>query len=264
MIKNNLKITMRKLLILYILLIPINVLSQIKVSTKEAKKIIRNNDIKQIDSLLMLGFDINTKFRGKNTLIHYACYGENYEMVKCLIEKGIDLNQQNNMLKDTPLLISTSSSYRNDSISELLINKGANLDIVASYGSNALRNTISFYNENGPNVRIFKLLIENGVDINYYCEKCCNKTAFHYTCVWGVPEMLDILIKENIDINQLDCKGRNGLMYALMGEKIDNIKFLLNTNIDLKQKDEKGRTIIDYAIETKNEEIIKLIKKKTN
>lgn len=231
-------------------------------TTSQIKKLIKADDLKTISQLIANGLDINTTFKGQSTLLHFAAEYGKYDIAKYLVDKGANLNLQDNA-KNTPLMVSTSVFSQHDSISVLLINQGANLNIVGSSGSTALRNTIGIGGA-GQQPNIFKLLIDKGADINFQCDECCNRTVFLFCCSWGTTEMLQQLIDKKADIKKIDCKGLNGLMYAIEQKNIVAIKLLLTTSIDIIHKDNKGQTVLDYANKSKDEEIINLIKSKIN
>jgi ankyrin repeat protein len=231
-------------------------------TTSYIKKLIKADDLNTISQLIANGLDINTTFKGHSTLLHYSAEYGKINIAKFLIDKGAKLNLQDNA-KNTPLMVSTSAFSQYDSISILLINKGANLNIVGASGSTALRNTIGIGGA-GQQPNIFKLLIDKGADINFQCDECCSRTAFLYCCSWGTTAMLQQIIDNKFDINKTDCNGLNGLMYAVKMKNKEAIKLLLTTNIDLKHIDKKGKSILDYANKSKEEEIIILIKAKIN
>jgi ankyrin repeat protein len=249
---------MNKFLTLIILTLLVISKTSGQTTTSQIKKLIKAGDLKSVSQLVENGLDINTTFKGKSTLLHYAAVFGKYNIAKYLVDKGANLNLQDNAM-NTPLMISTSVFSQYDSISNLLINKDANLNIVGYAGSTALRNTIGIGGA-GQQPDIFKLLIDKGADINFQCDKCCNTTIYLYCCAWGTTEMLQQLIDKKVDINNTDCKGLNGLMYAIKLKNIDTIKLLFTTSIDMKHKDKKGKTALDYAYKSGDDEIIMLIK----
>ncbi len=202
-----------------------------QVTSRKVKNYIYECNLKALTELIEDGFNIDTTFKNNETLLHYAAYDGNLKVIKLLVDNGADLNIQDEKYKKTPLLISTSSYFRNDSISEYIINNGANLNIVGQYCSTALRNTLGF-KDGEQNFKIFKLLIDKGVDTDLNCDDCCNRTVFLWCCERGTPEMLKYLIAQQVDINQVDCNGENGLIFAIYGKKVENIDLLIKAGID--------------------------------
>lgn len=229
---------------------------KVKLTYAQERRLVKHNRIEKITKLLGQGLD-TTQI---TDLLYYSCMYGKYIIAKLMIENSANVNKQYSN-KMTPLLESTLGSKGNDSISELLIRKGANVNTIGAYGGTALRHTIGIAG-NRRKVKLFKLLIEYGADVNYYCIECCNRTPFLYCCGWGTTEMINILLDKKVNINQTDCEGLNGLMYAIKAENTEGVKLLLSTTIDLKHKDKSSLNAADYAMDSKNEEIIKLLKDK--
>ncbi len=227
-----------------------------QITAHQAKKMVKNGDLITLSGLISNGLDINTTFGRNYTLLHYAARYGKYDIATFLVENGADLDVQIKRDKWTPLIISTMEN--DDSISQLLILSGANPNVAGNSGTTALRNTIGFWGYGG-NPKLFKLLIDNGADLTFQCGDCCNRTIFLYCCAWGTPEMLQLLLDKNVDVNVADCKGVNGLMGAIQTKNKEAIQLLLATDIDLSHLDNKGKSILDYALSTKDQEIIDLI-----
>jgi ankyrin repeat protein len=89
-------------------------------------KAIENNDIDLINHCIinrLIDLDIKD-FNGK-TVLHYACYNGNIEIVKLLIEAGADINAKD-IYGNTPLYW----TYTADII-QLLFRYGVNVEIVS-------------------------------------------------------------------------------------------------------------------------------------
>lgn len=224
-------------------------------ATSKIKQIVKNENIALLDSLIDNGMDINKQYRFNETILHYAAYEQKTSLVRYLIDKGasLDILNKNNW---TPLEISIGPVFSNDSIAELLIHNGADVNLADRI--TPLQWSI-FYN----NEYIFELLLEYGADVNHTCDKCCDFSAFLMCCKYGTTKMLKTLLDENVDFKHRDCKNRNGLMYAIKFENVEVIRYLLKMEHDFNTTDARGRTISVYALKTKNEEIFKLVNKYT-
>src|ERR1041385_3359855 len=99
-----------------------------QISSRQAVRLIKKDDLAGIKKLIANGLNVNSTYKGNSTLLHLAAEYGKFDIVKFLVDTGADMNIQNKD-KQTPLLISTSDVWRNDSISEYLINKGANLNV---------------------------------------------------------------------------------------------------------------------------------------
>ena len=111
--------------------------------------------------------DIKGMYHGRNLLI-CSCYGNNIEIVKTILEKGIDdVNNPDSDFEKTPLLI--ASMYDNIDIIKLLIDYGADIYKKDCIGRSCLM--YSCWYDKLENVKLFLSL---GLDINereIYCEE---------------------------------------------------------------------------------------------
>ena len=88
--------------------------------------------------------------------IFKACEEENIEVVKFLLEKGVDTEAKNNY-GDSPLIIASCNG--NIEIVKLLLEKGADIEAINSEGNMPLITASSY-----GNIEIVKFLIEKGAD----------------------------------------------------------------------------------------------------
>ncbi|MGZ4035263.1 MAG: ankyrin repeat domain-containing protein [Bacteroidia bacterium] len=228
-----------------------------QISSWQAENLVIDDDLGGIKTLIENGLDINTRFKQNRTFLHLAMEYGKTDIIKFLVEKGADLNLRDDYLHYTPLLISTSTTWRNDDYSEYLISKGADLDIADNYGNTALKNTLGF-NGKKQNSRIFILLVEKGANIKPDTSdksKTCS-TLFLDCCAWGTTQMLQAMLDKKADINQTNCYGLNGLMYAINYKNNDAISFLIKNGIDLNHTDNYKQTATSYALGEKKVKII--------
>lgn len=70
--------------------------------------------------------DLNSHDNNGWTLLHYAVYDEDYELVELLLKNGVNINLQINRGM-TPLILATR--YENEEIIKLLLSYGADVNI---------------------------------------------------------------------------------------------------------------------------------------
>jgi uncharacterized protein len=223
-------------------------------SKQKLKKLIKHGDFDGLKTIIAKGQDINTIYSGKETALHFAVIYKKFEIVKYLVEKGALLNIQDK-IGNTPLMWAISLQ---DSIASYLISKGSDLNCVGIYGSTPLKIAVGSGGE--TNTFILRQLLEKGADLNFRCSECCNRSAFMDCCIYGTPEDLSLFVKFGADINQVDCKGKNGLIYAIKTKDFENAEYLIKSGVNIKQKDHKNRTALYYARKKKIPELENLLK----
>lgn len=158
-----------------------------------------------------------------HTGIHDAALKGDIEQVKLYLEQGEDVNKVEN--DATPLFLALNKADKNQrEIAELLIQKGADVNVKHECGCSLLINSI--------------------------------------TKEEGCP--VDTLIKhKEIKINEVSCKkGLTPLMVAVVKKNIHALKSLIvHPDVDLFAKNLMGKTAIQIAQDLRNPDVIKLLEK---
>lgn len=113
---------------------------------------------RRIDSLIIMGMDVNEKYLGHPHLIN-MCIEGNIEYVEKLIKNGADINYET---KDgwTPLSYAIFSQKAN--LVEVLIQNGADVNYEIKGGLTPLTEAIG-----ADDANLVELLIKNGADVNH-------------------------------------------------------------------------------------------------
>ena len=195
-----------------------------------------------INYLLENNADVNLTL-GYSTPLTEAMYDE--ELVRKLIDLGADVNLAAELTGFTPLM----ASLHNIAITELLIEKGADIEAKDDDGINALVYAASFNNE-----EMVKFLLNKGADANTVCEIKNEHTDIS-------PTPLMNLLENGADINYTTDYGMTALMYAASFNQFEAAKVLLENNADTSITDEYGRTALDLAKSEDYKDIVELIEK---
>ncbi|XP_061179386.1 putative ankyrin repeat protein RF_0381 [Saccostrea echinata] len=118
-------------------------------------------------------------------------------------------------------------------------------DLVETYTSDG--ETVLHYAAYGGNINVFKLLIDQGLDV----QKKTNtgKTILHMCCQNGKSEMYKYLINKYPDLVELcDNDGINTLHYAVYGGNVDVFKLLIEKGLEVRKKTNSGKNSPTYVL----------------
>ena len=200
--------------------------------------------------LLEKGIDINTKTKWGWTPLLYAINFRKVETSKLLLEKGANPNQ-NNVWRQTPLHFAAMTGMV--SITKLLINKGAEINATTEEGITPLH----YAAQRGRN-DVVEILIKSGANINV--KDVGGITPIMYACQSGHYETFETLVQKGADIETTDCIGRTLLHKASINGNFRTVEFLLNKNIKINLKDNHGHEPLYYAAKHGHKKVAELLK----
>jgi len=215
------------------------------------------------------------------TAVTLACYHADLETVKLLEEFGADLNQtsrlgQNGLLwavrsgktdiinylhtKNDQLIHAEGVWYaccaETNSLEtiKLVVELGADTNQTVRKGLNGLMIATCLGKMN------FIKFLHSKNDQLIHSKTTDGNTALTLACDCKKIEAVKLLVELGSDVNQIDGKGRNGLMLAAEKGEKDIIKFLHSINDQLIHgKDDDGKTAVQIACTNGNLETIKLL-----
>ena len=228
---------------------------------------------------LKIGADPTQKDIAGNSLIHWAVYSKNPQLVQMLIDKKADLN-----IKDskggTPL--DWAISFGNSDIVKLLVENGAedfrnsvgDTAVLSAALSNKIEAMIYLFNKfkveksderklvdhvvYNSNLEMLKFLDKKGLDLS-------SPNLFlmirKKTDEKRVVEAMKFLLQKGADINIADSKGRTALIESVLHEKNEILNFLLKKGANTEIKDKTDKTALGWAKEKKNVPATKILTK---
>uniref|UniRef100_A0A8D2CU35 Ankyrin repeat domain-containing protein 26 n=1 Tax=Sciurus vulgaris TaxID=55149 RepID=A0A8D2CU35_SCIVU len=104
---------------------------------------------------------------------------------------------------------------------------------------------------NVAKVQHILILGENGV--NDKDKK--NRTALHFACAYGHPEVVTLLVERKCDIDICDSDSSTALMKAIQCQEEECATILLEHGADPNVMDSSGNTALHYAVYTENTSI---------
>jgi ankyrin repeat protein len=233
--------------------------------------------------------DVNIRDKFNNYLINYAVISNKSKIVKLLIEKGarIDIIDNDghsllfvpikfNFLDILDILIESNNNTIGISLLNIKDKQGNtplhyagkvnNVEAVQTllkYKANVNQVNYSEYNSlhsaiSSRSTDIVKLILDNQIYINAKTDT--GETALHIACNFKLEEVVDMLIKKNIDVNIADNDNQfTALNYAIKLQNIPIITNLISNGADVNFQDYFGDTVLHQCIKEQNYVIIDLL-----
>lgn len=245
-----------------------------------------HNDI--VQKLIDAGAVVNAVNAEGYTALSLAAMFGHCNTVRILAQAGSNLNVRDYSTGSTPLI--QAVYWKIDVMQQLLIELGADVNVVDNRGCTALMNAVW-----SGNVSSVKLLVNHGANVNCGKQLGC-PSAVHYAlmlpnandaeilriliehganisepytdgdsvlmqaCYWGMLECCRLLIGNGVSVNLANKAGETALMKSW---KPEVIQLLLNEGADATARDKFGNTPLmhyTHAIEKKNaKEVVSLL-----
>jgi ankyrin repeat protein len=194
-----------------------------------------NEYIKILDYLLKKGVDINNVGDDGNSPFIIAILNKSKRLVEYLIKKGAKIENK------TTLFSKFVENGEYDS-AKMMVDFGiieVGTDVKYEYLNNSLIDCLA-RKKNG-NFSYADFLISLGADINYKDEK--NMSILMYASVKCYYDVVNYLIKHNVNINAVNDNGETALMYATI-RPCRIVELLLKNGADPNIKTVGGQTAL--------------------
>jgi cytochrome c len=177
-------------------------------------------------------------------------------MISKLLNGGAKIDEPNpGKWSGTPLYWSLfNCKYE---AAELLLTKGANVNLTDSFGSAPLYIAVSCED---VDLSLLEHLIQKGADINYR-NTSDGWTSLHHAISSGSDDVARLLIEKGANINALTDDGTTPLILAVKTDSVFMAKLLLERGADADWHDFHKKNAMSYAkgIFTKKKKMIQLL-----
>ena len=216
-----------------------------------------------INYLMKLGnVDFQAATNHGSTPLHLACKEPAFERISKLLKhvspEAINLVDVEGL---TPLHVACSMNYEPEKIVELLLKKNADVTLTTVQGSTPLH--VACGNRDGFKTasRLLKHLqpeAVNAMDNNSW-------TPLHRACKGGSKQTVELLLKNNANVNLLTNEGASPLHLAAQNAEVEVLKSLIKIFPDqINLKDNKGCTILHEVCENRNVDCLLFLMKMKN
>lgn len=193
-----------------------------------------NGQIDVMKYLIQKGADVNLRNKAGFTAMHSS---KNKESIEVLIKAFGNINENDNLVKSTPL-IEAASDGKSD-VADALILAGADVNKETVQGDTAL--ILAAANTNKKTV---KLLLDKGAEIEKKNKNGDN--ALQMAAVFSRKAIMEELLDAGAYVNTQNKNGITPLMYAVLYGKADIVKLLLNRGADANLKNHAGKKAFDF------------------
>lgn len=190
-----------------------------------------------------------------------ACAMGNTEIIRCLVEHGVNVNTDKGVTPLNRLLIGKPEGWRDTFY--YLIDHGANVDYITASHTTAVEDAVRYkYCEDAVDMDevcdVVRYLLKHGAPskddvMNALC-RCAEQDSR------SIPVM-EILMKEGrIGVNDKGWKSITPLMVAAAYGDAETVEYLLSCGADVDAVDDDGETAIDRAEKNGQTDIVLLLK----
>ena len=187
--------------------------------------------------------------------LFYAAEKGHIEIVKYLIELGVNIDAYGYATQKTPLGIAVYNGHIE--IVKYLVEKGANIDKKDHLGNTILSKSLLLPVECKDRKRkmdILKYLIEKGADIKESNDT--GETLIHIAAKAENLDGIDYLLKKGLKIEERNYKEQTPLHYAAYWGKLNGVKYLVEKGADINAGDRLGNRALDIAKKRGYSEVI--------
>jgi len=206
---------------------------------QEAFDLLRKGDVPAVKALVEKSPQlVEAKDAEGMTLLHYAAYGGDPDLIDYLIDKGAKIDLAGGHAK-TPLHIAASNDRR-EAVAAL-VKRGAALEIKDDYDRTAL---VLCARERGQ-AATARILIDAGAEVN-----AVDKFGFDALelAAWrGKAELIDLLLEKGAKVPESGQKWQAGVVQAASQGLTALFGRLTNKGQDLKAVDPSGESLLHSA-----------------
>ena len=212
------------------------------------------HDIEKVKLLIQHGADVNARATSGNTVLLVASVGHGrYETIKFLLDHEADALAVNKK-KENALM--RAALFGDTATISLLLSKGIDINAMRGDSITALINSI--FNVNRP---VTIQLLKKGAEADLVCS--FGLTALSAAVTYNDVESIKAILEKAKNINAPDYDGYTSLMWAAYNEhdNTEIIQALLNRGADVNLKAKDGSTALSWALKKGNTATVALLKK---
>lgn len=193
-----------------------------------------NNNIESILHVLTNCDNLQARDELGDAIIHYACDYGSYEIIKFLVEQGIDLDSIG-QVGNRPIHYAIQRTDLR--IAKIFIEKGVDLECTNNRGLRPIHFAARYYDPT-------KLLIEHNVNLE--CVDNEGQRPIHIAAQYSDTNLIKLFIDKKVNFECVDKKGNRPIHYACSYSNASIVELLVNYGCSLEVVNNKGHTL-DYV-----------------
>ncbi|WP_121628139.1 ankyrin repeat domain-containing protein [Poseidonibacter antarcticus] len=215
--------------------------------------------LEAIKILIKNGIDLSIENQyGKTVLGEAVSHGDGV-IIRLLLENGFDINHKNSSKRTILQDVALEGNYK---VFQILMSYHPNYDDLDSYGRTVLFDAVE-----GGNVNIVKELVNHMENINVVDEN--NETPLFKAVLKENTKIAETLILFGMNLDSLDNYKRNVLFNTILqgNKNIDILKLMIKKGININQIDINGDNIIDeilYILDLQRQTVKELLQLEGN
>jgi len=209
----------------------------------------QNGHEKIVQVLLARGAKAGSQDADGKTALHKAADRGHLEVIELLLEERADIDAKD-LEGNTPLF--SGALQEQEQVVSFLVNRGADIEAENEYGMNPLEAALHFSLVAGA-----QSLLQNGVILR--TDEADGRTALHNLVFNFNDACIRRLEEQEPHFNvTVDYRSRLGPLLCSGGHE-EMVQLLLKNGLDLEAKDNQGRTALHYAASTAHEVLTKVL-----
>ena len=186
----------------------------------------KSGDAAQMQQLISIGADVNTRDDRNNTVLLLAARSGNLDVVKLLLNKGADVDALNSRLQTA---LSSACKMGQLEVAKVLLAAGS----VVGYKDGDGFSPLALAAKRG-NVELVRLLLDKGASLR--CRTNSGKTPLMLAASEGRQAVVEYLLEKKSELGAKDLDSNTALTEAARRGHAETTKLLLDSGADLCMK----------------------------
>ncbi len=204
------------------------------------------SDFEMVDYFAKKGLNIHDKDNYGNGTFNYTARTGNMDMLKKLVEKGVDYKTSNKNGGNAFIFASEGARgvVNGLEVYNYLESLGLEPNVTTKSGANPLHN-IAYDTKDS---KVFDFFISKGTDLNQEDEN--GNTAFLNASAYNTLDVIKYLLPKIKDVNHSNNSGETALTKAVARNNAEAVSFLIQKGAKANIKDKKGNNLGYYLVDS--------------